>query len=89
MTYHTEPSMISITLGTVVFADPELPRPNLHIFCQERASWVVLPYDGARRCNAFTAEFQEMVDRRRAGQQLPDRLVQGYEKGPMSTEGES
>ena len=73
MSYHFEPDRVWVTLGTVVFAEPPLPRPSVHIFLKEKAPWFVLPDDGAERRDEFSPEFAKFIETWKAEAKQPRR----------------
>lgn len=63
MTYLFKRHEIGLTLGTIKEASPPIPGLSSHIFLSEKASWFVIPDDGAVRHNGFGYEFQAKVDK--------------------------
>lgn len=61
MRYLFDPHRIAVTMGTIIEASPAVPRPA-HIFLKEKASWFVLPDDGAERHDDFPGDFRTKID---------------------------
>ncbi|KIV91617.1 hypothetical protein PV10_06135 [Exophiala mesophila] len=64
---------IGVTLGTITAADPPLPPIKDHIFLAEKASWFVLPDDGAAREDDFGGDWRERIARWREQHKQEDR----------------
>ncbi|KIX95015.1 uncharacterized protein Z520_09325 [Fonsecaea multimorphosa CBS 102226] len=69
MRYFFEEDRTAVTLGTVVEAEPALPPLSAHIFLKDKASYLVLADDGARRNDEFSEEFSERIKQWRIRQQ--------------------
>lgn len=64
MSYHCEPDVIGIVLGTV---DEEtvngiLGKSGAHIFVDEKAGWYELPEDNVPRYSGFPSSFQAIIN---------------------------
>ena len=69
MQYLFELDRMFVTLGTVSSADPALPLVHAHIFLKDKAPYIVVPDDGARRHEGFSAAFQDRIDQWNVSQQ--------------------
>ncbi|KIX09524.1 uncharacterized protein Z518_00604 [Rhinocladiella mackenziei CBS 650.93] len=67
MRYHFEPERIGLCLGTVLEARPPLPGLSAHIFLNEKASYFVLPDDGASGWDEFKPKFHDKIRKWKQG----------------------
>jgi len=58
-----DPAVTSIAMGTIDESSGPISSPEEHIFLKDKASWLVLPDDGAARHDKFDAGFQERLDK--------------------------
>ena len=70
MIYHFQPEELGVAAGTIDKSTEPLPRPQEHIFLQEKASWFELPDDGLERFAAFSPPFQKELDEWKQAQKL-------------------
>lgn len=70
MVYHFEKEKTGVCLGSVNEAEPALPKLEAHIFLAEKASWFVVPEDGARRQDGFSAEHEALIAKWKAANGL-------------------
>ncbi|KAJ9603987.1 hypothetical protein H2200_011509 [Cladophialophora chaetospira] len=73
MRYFFEPDRNAVTVGSVVEAQPALPPLEAHIFLKDKAAYLVLAEDGARKNEEFGSDFsgkleQWKADRQKSGQ---------------------
>jgi hypothetical protein len=55
MSLNDEPEIIYVSMGSIEEESVmgELPKVESHIWLKEKAGWVVVPEDGARRCEEY------------------------------------
>jgi hypothetical protein len=63
MTYLFDKATVAVTLGSVVEAQPAIPRPQKHIFLASKAPWFVMSDDGAAREDTFDDDFRTRLDK--------------------------
>ena len=66
MRYFVEADRTSVTLGSVVAADPALPPLEAHIFLEDKAPYFVIADDGAQRFDRFPQGFEGKLAQWRA-----------------------
>lgn len=69
MRYFFEPDRNAVTLGSVVEAQPAIPPLEAHIFLKDKATYLVLAEDGARRNDEFGSDFSDRLEKWKADRQ--------------------
>ena len=62
--YDPQPGIVSIPPGSIDDSSVKgtLPKPSMHVFLKEKASWFDLPEDGLERWDGFSAEMDAMYN---------------------------